>query len=212
MKLEEVLPALRAGRNIKRKKWVDLELNGKLKEKLNENCDLLADDWEIVGEECYQDGLKLPTTEDQLEKKNSEINLLNLLDVRVNLLEKKLSSFQDWRRAFAEDLYNYIDNKLEMIHDMLRIDNKRLHDLETRFNELNIEERLSKLEKDFESKLDADYIKCVKYFNYIEENKNPHKCVACNGLGFRTIFRDYPPGYSENFPCAPCDGKGVLWK
>lgn len=129
MKLEEVLPALRAGKNIKRKSWVYLELN--------ENCDLLADDWEIVCEEYYQDGLKLPTEEDQTEKNNTEMNLLNLLDVRINLFEKKLSSFQEWCRPFVEDLDQYVDNQIERINDILKINNERLCDLEMMGNKLN---------------------------------------------------------------------------
>ena len=47
MRLEEVLPAFRAGKKIQRKDWKDLS---ELERPSINNTNLLADDWEIVEE------------------------------------------------------------------------------------------------------------------------------------------------------------------
>ncbi len=48
MKLEEVLPALRAGKKIKRKEWINPNTNCYMYDL--SDIDLLAEDWEIVEE------------------------------------------------------------------------------------------------------------------------------------------------------------------
>lgn len=174
MKLEEVLPALRAGKRVRIKcwptdYWLGLRLGDYSEAEATKN-EILSDEWEIVGEECYQDGLKLPTEEDKKLRDNFVDFKLDELFIKMTVIHGHLI-----------DVDHYTKNQIERIDHILEIYNERLCDLDMKIKN-------------------------------ISENKTSEKCPACNGLSFRTIFRDYPPGYSENIPCVPCDGKGVIWK
>lgn len=75
---------------------------------------------------------------------------------------------------------------------------------------MKMEDRINKLENDFKIKLKVDMDKWEEYFRSLPtQNKNPHKCPLCEGVGENAICLN---GVRiEIKKCKPCDGKGIVW-
>lgn len=77
-----------------------------------------------------------------------------------------------------------------------------------------LEDNLSKLRKEFESKLEVDLEKWREYYSKVYVKKTPHKCPICDGTGnLKKATRENPnfDFYVEYASCHACDGKGVVW-
>lgn len=115
MKLEEVLPALRAGKKIKRKAWGDIFVD--------QGADLFHDDWEIVGEEFYQDGPKLPVDEYAKDKqlfldKIADLSF-KIAKVRSNVIDLKIEHVLDLKRRvnMNDEAIIMLNEKTKEIYD-----------------------------------------------------------------------------------------------
>lgn len=117
----------------------------------------------------------------------------------------------DWELWGEPEKYYQDGIELPTMHNQLT--------LETRLSELEQwtraeEDRVNSILKTLETKIFHLTMKsqwAEKALQICEEaQKKPHRCPACNGLSFRTIFdENHKP---ENISCVPCDGKGFILK
>jgi len=115
--------------------------------------------------------------------------------------------------------------ELEQKAKKFHVDVKNIDERVTHIENIDIEKRLVKLEKnfvvlknDFEHKLEIDYKKWCEYFSEVYPQKKPHKCPVCDGYG-NILSAAAKIAFDEmlraNLPtskvCNPCEGKGIVW-
>lgn len=79
---------------------------------------------------------------------------------------------------------------------------------------VKLENHLSKLNEDFNNKLDVDYKKWCQYFSEVHPQKKPHKCPVCNSEG--RVKLDTPLKKDNvtyfSISCVSCKEQGIVWR
>ncbi|HJY22929.1 MAG TPA: hypothetical protein VJ279_08600 [Hanamia sp.] len=146
--------------------------------------------------------------------KEANISLRSRIDELEKICSRKpeLSFSPEGVKLYFEQIISPIEDKIEKLESHYYSDGdlSAIHgQLQNLHKNMDFDEHQR---KKLESRIDGLEKKLTDFFTILaskKHNKKPHKCPACNALGFRTIYDD--PLHPLNNPCKPCKGEGIVW-
>ena len=172
---------------------------------------------------CHSTEVKPLSDNRMLEQRLSDLELHKAYQIDENRkISRRVDEIEsDMNHIPSYEYTNGLDERIKDIEYRLshiialpsEID-IRLQDVERQLDKSQdyikeLKERMKKLEKDFESKLDIDYKKWCQYFNEVNSKKTPHKCPVCDGSGRYRLAT--AQRVDDVIDCRSCEGKGIVW-